>query len=739
MHEPDFDPVEDGIGDDLADCLLDTALDPVLAAAGKSRNAEKALLKVTVCDPACGDGRLLVAAARRIARRLAAVRENNPDPTADAVRQALRDVAENCVYGVDLSDTAVQRTKDRLRQEAGWPATTPTTLDDHVRPGNSLIGTVPGLADDGIPDSAFKPADGDDPKFARSLRRANSKPPPGQRTLFSDTRPGQAGRLKQLVADAWCAAFAWVKRPDAPPAIVDRSFRDLRERGPAGILPDTLKEIERLREEHRFFHWHLEFPEVFRRGGFSCVVTDPPWDTIDRHEDRAAFSFARGSGAYPECAEGLTEPGVTALRADQLFAERLPAITGPRGRAGCVVPAAIATSPGGRYLFQSLTRRGMLASLYGFEDRSCLLTLTGDGSAAGAARYAFALRGPGELREDPDRAYTLTADDIALINPNTGFPPAFRSRRDADLVTGIYRRVPVLWDETRADGNPWKMRLAPSFFRTRSDSGLFRTEDGLRDEGWELADGVFTRDGERALPVYEAAMVHHFDHRHRDARYWITEPGPVTERLEELRWRWGWLCGWRGTVQPEDERTAVAAFLPRAAATESFPLMMPRAVPPFVACLIAAQSSLVFDFVARQKLAGGAKLRPSAWKQLPVPTPEMLEPHLPFLVPRVLELVYTDSDMAPLAQDLDDSGKAFAWDEDRRAELRAELDAFFFRLYGVDDRDDVVYILRAFPAEPGPLVLDAYDRMASADADGSEYETRIFPFPGRGPRAAGSG
>lgn len=304
MHEPDFDPVEDGIGDDLADCLLDTALDPVLAAAGKSRNAEKALLKVTVCDPACGDGRLLVAAARRIARRLAAVRENNPDPTADAVRRALRDVAENCVYGVDLSDTAVQRTKDRLRREAGWPATTPRTLDDHVRPGNSLIGTVPGLADDGIPDSAFKPADGDDPKFARSLRRANSKPPPGQRTLFSDTRPGQAGRLKQLVADAWCAAFAWVKRPDAPPAIVDRSFRDLRERGPAGILPDTLKEIERLREEHRFFHWHLEFPEVFRRGGFSCVVTDPPWDTIDRHEDRAAFSFARGPGRIPSARRG---------------------------------------------------------------------------------------------------------------------------------------------------------------------------------------------------------------------------------------------------------------------------------------------------------------------------------------------------------------------------------------------------------------------------------------------------
>jgi hypothetical protein len=181
--------------------------------------------------------------------------------------------------------------------------------------------------------------------------------------------------------------------------------------------------------------------------------------------------------------------------------------------------------------------------------------------------------------------------------------------------------------------------------------------------------------------------------------------------------------------------------------------MLPRVVPPFAAALIAAQSSLVFDYVARQKVDGPA-VRAAHWKQLPVPTPHMLEPHLPFIVPRVLELVYTSPDMRPLARDLDDGGEdPFAWDPDRRVNLRAELDAFFFRVYGIDDRDDAEYITETLQTgadglEQGKsqdddggqrakdLILAAYDRMAEADADGSEYETRIYPPPGHGPRSA---
>jgi hypothetical protein len=133
------------------------------------------------------------------------------------------------------------------------------------------------------------------------------------------------------------------------------------------------------------------------------------------------------------------------------------------------------------------------------------------------------------------------------------------------------------------------------------------------------------------------------------------------------------------------------------------------------------------------------------WKQLPVPMPTAMEPHLGFVVPRVLELVYTAYDMTPLARDLGYGGEPFVWAEERRAHLRAELDAFYFRLYGID-RDDADYIMETFPivkqhdiAKHGmyrtkDLILDAYDRMAAAEAAGEPYESPLSPPPGQGPR-----
>src|SRR6266567_5230476 len=125
----------------FADCLLDSALEPVLdaavqrgaQAAKRKKNGEeaadvaRALLAVTVCDPACGSGSLLVAAAGRIARRVAAAREGNLAP--GALRRAMREVVGSCIYGVDVSGEAVERAKDRLRLAADVPGMTPPFLD----------------------------------------------------------------------------------------------------------------------------------------------------------------------------------------------------------------------------------------------------------------------------------------------------------------------------------------------------------------------------------------------------------------------------------------------------------------------------------------------------------------------------------------------------------------------------------------------------------------------------------
>jgi len=893
----------------LIDCLLDSTLDPVLddatkqteiaaTAAGTDVSAAiaEALLSVTVCDPACGSGHFLVAAARRIAKRVASVREHNPEPTLDALRHALRDVIARCVYGVDLNPMAVELAKVSLWLEALDPGKPLSFLDAHIKCGNALIGATPKLIDEGIPDAAFKAVEGDDEKWARFLAKTNEKQRTGQGSLFEVVdiaghantqlaaelrsiiaRPAaelrdvheqaaayqnwaqSADRQRQLeIANAWCAAFMWHKTKDAPPAITYDVFQALKRNEPTLLAAAVAAEVDRLRDEYGFFHWHLEFPDIFNvpdgggsgaspdtgwANGFTVLLGNPPWDKVDfkekeyfasvepsiaamagqsrrkriaewerehpdeglryraaRREQKSTFLFAGSSGVFPLCAKGLTAKGVTMLQTDQLFAELFAHLTTSVGRAGCIIPTAIAMSAGSQYLFDGFTARGAVSSLYDFENRGarffpgvhasykfCLLSLTGKALREHAARFAFFLLDTADL-DDTDRVFTLTPEDLALISPNTGMLPIFRSRRAAALTAGIYRRVPVLWDEKKRSGNPWNMELQATLFHMTDDSDLFRARERLERDGWQLKGNVFTRNGQRMLPLYESKMAHHFDHRwnsfygtgnddrHRltsaekqdpsvqvEPRYWILEDGliptrrngkdvkvpGVTERLADLKWERGWLCGWRNVCRATDERTAIPALLPRVGVGHSFPLMLPDVSSVLTAALIAAQSSLVFDFVSRQKI-GGINMQLFIWKQIPVPTPATLEPLLPFITPRVLELVYTAYDMTPLARDLGDEGEPFCWDEDRRARLRAELDALFFRVYGIDDRDDVDYILETFQSETGGLkhneirdhgeyrtkrlVLTEYDRMAAADTAGVSYESSLTPPPGQGPR-----
>jgi hypothetical protein len=897
----------------LIETLLDATLDPVIDDAQK-RGEQQALtpgldqakaiveelLALTVCDPACGSGHFLVAAARRIAKRVAAVREGNPEPTRGAVRHALHEVVARCVYGVDLNPMAVELAKVSLWLEALEPGLPLSFLDVHIRCGDGLIGATPALIRDGIPNKAFKPVEGDDPKVAASLERDNAARRIGQGSLLevtaemravgnsrlaeqvrriteapADTLVGvhrQASAYEQwrasddftrdrLAADAWCAAFFWHKAADAPIAITHEKFKAIRDNGESAVPKAVLDEVVRLRDEFRFFHWHLEFPEIFDvpengvdtatgwTGGFSCVLANPPWDKLDfedkkyfsiveptiaemsgvtrrnriaawecenpeageryraaRRRVKSTFLFVSVSGVFPLCSKGLTVKGVNSLQTDQLFAERFETLVAAYGRIGCIIPTAIATNAGAQHLFSALTQRGAISLLHDFENRKpifpgvhasykfCLLSLTGPGLREPAARLAFFLEETADL-DDPSRVFSLTPEEIALINPNTGGLPIFRTRRDADLAAAIYRRIPVLWEEKNPNGNRWGITFK-NLFNMTDDSDLFRGREQLEAEGWTLQDSVFVRGDQRMLPLYEAKMLHHFDHRWNSftgegdndrrrlssdekrepvataqPRKWIAEEGLVATvrngkavdvpgvslRLDQVQWEHDWLCGWRDICRTTDERTAITAFLPRVAVGHKFPLMFPRVPADNAAALIAAQSSLVFDYVSRQKV-GGVNMGLFIWKQLPVPTPQMMRPHLRFIVPRVLELVWTAYDMVGLARELGDPEDLgpFVWDEDRRAGIRAELDALFFHIYGVS-RDDVDYVLETFQTATGglknneiakygsyrtkELVLAEYDRMAAAGVsldtppvDGAEYVSTFTPPPGHGPR-----
>ncbi|MEU1803015.1 DNA methyltransferase [Streptomyces sp. NPDC019937] len=905
----------------LIETLLDSTLDPVIddaqkrgeeaaSAAGAPDPSEaivSELLSLTVCDPACGSGHFLVAAARRIAKRVAAVREGNPEPTPVGVGHALHEVILRCVYGVDLNPMAVELAKVSLWLEALEPGQPLGFLDAHIKVGNGLIGATPKLLRDGIPNEAFKAVEGDDPAFARKLAKLNDKQRGDQLSMFdpdADARiantafadrlreitTAPSGKLRQVrnqeaayeewreskgyvhalhVADAWCAAFVWHKDKGAPPAITQDVFRGLQDPAGTAASEATHEEIRRLSREYRFFHWHLEFPEVFTvpeddaaaagidpstgwEGGFTCLIGNPPWDRAEfenkkyfsviepsiaelsgaalrariiawaeenpeagvkyraeRRKLKATFMFAGSSGVFPLCARGLTAGGVTKLQVDQLFAELFSSIVGSKGRFGCIIPTAIATNAGGQFLFGDFTQRGAIASLYDFENRKplfsgvdsrykfCLLSLTGKALREPAAKFAFFLLDPADL-DDANRVFALTPEEIGLINPNTGTLPIFRNRRDADLTAAIYRRIPVLHDEAKRSHNPWRITFK-YLFRSANDADLFRTREQLSRDGWKLHANTFTRGEQRMLPLYEAKMVDFFNHRAADVvksdtavnrqnqpryltedelgdaerlavpLYWIADsemiptqrndkdvdvPG-ISTRLSEANWDRDWLCGWCDVTASTNERTSIPAFLPRTPTLHTYPLMLPGVAPVLTAALIAAQSSMVFDFVSRQKVSD-AHMKLFIWKQLPVPAPKTMERHTPFLTRRVLELVYTAYDMTPLARDLGDEGTPFRWDEERRALIRAELDAYFFHLYGIN-REDTDYILETFQSDSGGLknneiakygtfrtkhlVLAAYDRMSptgvSLDTplvDGENYMSPLTPLPGHGPR-----
>ena len=114
---------------------------------------------------------------------------------------------------------------------------------------------------------------------------------------------------------------------------------------------------------------------------------------------------------------------------------------------------------------------------------------------------------------------------------------------------------------------------------------------------------------------------------------------------------------------------------------------------------------------------------------------------------RVLELSFTAWDMEAFARDLGDDGPPFRWDEERRTYIRAELDAAYFHLYGLE-RDEVEHVMDSFDAlrrrEEKPqnlgefrtkrLILERYDAMAEATRTGEPYQTILDPPPGHGPR-----
>jgi hypothetical protein len=794
--------------DSLVQLLLESALEPVistkLAAHPSGQPAVNALLSITIIDPACGSGHFLLSAARRIATHLARVlaeASGSGQPTPVEYRHAMRQVITHCIFGVDRNPMALELARTALWLEAYTPDAPLGFIDHHLVCGDALIGVMdPRTLLQGIPDEAYKPSLGDDPDVCRALKAANRVQRRSLETLLARSPQLQLGFQVETTADELSVLDALPD--DTLEAVEEKRLRHAKLVGGSmhdrqrlltacdlfvsaffspkrnvGDLPTTQDVVSALMDQplgtrdkvasenasgFSALHWVVTFAQVFAKGGFSCVLGNPPWEQLQLNEqeffasrsphiatldgDRrkraiallpetdprlaaefeaekrrfeAAGNFVRAGGRYPLTAIGK-------LNTYPLFAETAVHLTADQGRAGLVLPSGVATDDSTSTFFAYVSD-GRMVQLIDFENREglfpavdsrmkfCLLTL----GAASEARFAFFLSNPLQL-SDTRRAFTLSAEDIARLNPNTRTCPVFRSQKDAELAKKIYGRVSVLFDEKKADGNPWGVSFRQGLFNMTSDSSLFR-DASQRDELHE------------PMRLYEAKMIDFYDHRRgsyhtrgSDRGYRVLPETTAVEyanpdfsvtpfywvaRDEVLRqlppeWRYKWLYAFKDITSSTNERTFIGTVIPLTGVGNNLPLLFvdSSVSASTVACLVGSLGSIALDYFVRLKI-GGLHMNFYLVKQLPVLPPSVYTDSLKQqIVPRVLELIYTAHDLRPFYDDIvgDDSssdprrdeerGRPWKWDPERRSVLRAELDAIYARLYGLT-RDELRFVL----------------------------------------------
>ncbi|MBC7231337.1 MAG: N-6 DNA methylase [Actinobacteria bacterium] len=872
--------------------LAKSALEPVLLArldkAKGKEDKERAILSMKVCDPACGSGHFLLAAARRLGKELARVRTGDEEPAPEEVRPAVREVISHCIYGVDKNPLAVDLCKVALWIEGHAEGRPLSFLDHRIRCGDSLVGVFDlKVLEEGIPDEAFNPVSGDDKALAKSKKKDNRAEKTKKAGWLSmqfeagsdiaelsqayralseipDDTPEQVRRKQEAYERLKAEGSRWWRDMTACHLWTSAFFANLdtdscRERAvpTTQVLRDYLASgsvdgrfIGHAWEaavRHRFFHWPLEFPEVFEARGFDVVLCNPPWERIKLQEQEffatrepeialapnkaargrlikqlpetnpslwseyldalhyaeAQSKFLRQSGRFPLSARGD-------INTYSVFSELFSELINASGRVGIVVPTGIATDDTNKQVFSHLVDGGMLVSLYDFENREkifpavdsrqkfSLLTLRGDLAAKAPTRFAFFLTRTEQLK-DERRVFSLSAEDFKLLNPNTRTCPIFRTRQDAELTKYIYERVPVLVNEATGE-NPWGVRFM-TMFHMSNDSHLFRTRKELEEAGYRLFGNRFIKgegkDQEVWLPLYEAKMIHQFDHRFGtyegiEVRTNAQIPTPSEEQHADpnylvMPWYWvesrevdaalrsysqGWLFGFRDIARSTDERTAIFTLVPRTAAGHKFPLIFPKAKEAFVIAILAPNTdSIVFDYFARQK-TGGTNLAYFYLKQFPFLAPmHLFKQKAQHITSTFLELIYTSWDIKPFADDVwreadeelrhaikaqweenkKDTGgliwdppewaeiaddgiplPPFKWDEERRARLRAELDAIYAKLYGLN-RKQLRYILDPADLTEKELenILDDYEEVEDP-LDEESYRARCeaSTFPG---------
>ena len=490
-------------------------------------------------------------------------------------------------------------------------------------------------------------------------------------------------------------------------------------------------------------------------------VKDPLAQDFAKANERAeaAVRVARTSGDFPLLSGGD-------VNIYSLFVERATTLVKPTGMVGLLTPIGIATDKTSSEFYSGLAAHGRLKSFLAFENKRGWLfpdihheeqpsvIIFGSREEEFSA-FDFCVRiSEWSQFKNPERKFSISPVSLRCVNPNTGTAPMFRTRRDAALTTAIYSRLPVLVDRsTGSEVKAWPVKYSTMFHMT-NDSSLFRTRQELEEKegAYPIGGNRFRNKAGDWVPLYEGKMIQIHNHRHASARVNsknVSGQG-VTEKLtldqlgnqsffpEPRYWvmvkdlplstERDWRIAFNDIANTNNSRSLIAAIVPAYAFGNTIPTyeLDGSGRKENIELLFANFVSLIADYVARQKIQS-RHLNKYIIEQLPVVPPKQYEitrfgkqNTAKIIRETVLELAYTAHDMAPFAVDMgyvDKAGKArppFIWDEERRLKLRAKLDAVYFHLYGVTDRDDVRYIYSTFPIVEREEI-GAYGRYRSLD------------------------
>ncbi len=846
---------------ELVNELIKSALIPVIEERIKEHTGNieaqaKALLKLKVCDAAAGSGHMLLAAARTIAWYLARVQSGEENPAPSVYRRCLREVIQHCIYAVDYNPDAVELCKLALWLEGHNSGKPLSFLDHKIRNGNSLVGVTDlSVLQKGIPDNAYNAVTGDDKTFCQDLKKENAKyNKTKQGTLdFDQTEKldttaftGDYKELENIAQDdlegvkqvkskfekirnnhtwfndwracnLWTAAFFWNYTEENKLAAPNSERLAKFLSNPAAAYGPMIGKSDALSMEHKFFHWPLEFPDVFEQGGFDVMLGNPPWEKINLEDKEffetrsreissiaksaprtkaikqleqtnpllfkeyikaltntnKAINFFKSSSIYNYGNKGL-------LNTYPLFTELVVNFINAKGKAGLVVPSGFFGDDTISPLFRYCVENDYVDTIFDFENskkifpsvhrqtRFCLVTFGKENKLHRGFKAKFYLTDPLDIGRKEFPALPFDYSVLKKLNPNNLVCPSFKSQFEYDLNNKLFK-FGVLKDEEDLNNEVEVHRM----INMSSDSNLFM-------------NSYF----EGSLPLYESKLIYLYDHRYstfqnatkedigkgnaadvsvdqkQDSQFKIVpryfiDKSIINPKNDKWNWRNKWYLAYRYISASTNERTAICSIIPSSVVSNSSYLIFIRVIIDLV-LQKALINSLIFDFVARSKV--NLNFPPVILFQTPRITKSDINSRLQkLIISKTIELSYTSWDIKAFADDLwldaDEDIKAaikkqweenkaitgghewsppewceideegcplppFKWDEERRAVLKAELDAIYAKLYGLTT-EELCYILDPqdvygpdFPGETFRVLKDKETKLYG------EYRTR---------------